>query len=85
MCFMFNPKMIITFTAFNVSINLLMHMHLLFSVNLLVMIFQNKVENPTAIDKFKIEVAEGTSYEGAYDHCQDIIQRSCLEDPFLCG
>lgn len=53
-------------------------------MKLLVLIFTCKVENPTNIDEYEIEVAEDKAYEEAYDHCQSVIQRSCLEDPFLC-
>ena len=53
-------------------------------MKLLVLIFTGKVENPTNIDTYEIEVAENKAYEEAYDHCQSVIQRSCLEDPFLC-
>ena len=49
------------------------------------MIFTNKVENPTNIDEYEIEVAQDKAYEEAYNRCQNVIQRSCLEDPFLCG
>ena len=47
------------------------------------MIFTSKKDNPLAIEQYEIDVENGQAFEAAYDKCQEIISRSCLEDSFL--
>lgn len=49
------------------------------------MIFKHNATSPLEIDLYEIATNPDKVYEAAYDHCQEIIQRTWVEDPFLCG
>ena len=49
------------------------------------MIYKNKADNPLEVDHYEIETSLEHVCECAYDHCQEIIQHTSAEDPFLCG
>ena len=58
-----------------------------FAVDLLVMIMRSKenTEDKTKTAQFELEITYQRIFPKAYDECQAILNKYCLEDPFLCG
>lgn len=58
-----------------------------FAEDLLVMIMRSKenTEDKTQAAQYELEITEERIFPKAYDECQAILKKFCLEDPFLCG
>lgn len=51
------------------------------------MIFKEKANfpDPTKLATFTVEITDDQVFPNAYNECQKILKKNCLEDPFLCG
>ena len=55
--------------------------------DLLVMIFKEKARltDPSEAVTYRVQITERKVFPEAYNECQSILKKNCLEDPFLCG
>lgn len=51
------------------------------------MIFKEKARltDPSEAITYTVQITERKVFPEAYDECQSILKKNCLEDPFLCG
>lgn len=51
------------------------------------MILQEKLEmqDKSQPTRYQIEITDDRLFPKAYNECQKLLEKNCLEDPFICG
>ena len=53
--------------------------------NILIQVLKSSSETLTDLNVYQIEISDDRIYPAAYDACQTILEKECLQDPFICG
>lgn len=54
--------------------------------DIIIQIVKGSRQTSTEPNVYELEItAENRTYPAAYDLCQAILEKECLEDPFICG
>lgn len=53
--------------------------------NILIQVLKSSSETLTDPNVYQIEISDDRIYPAAYDACQTILEKECLQDPFICA
>ena len=69
-----------------VSIIILTHNSLFYILdNILIQVLKSSSETLTDPNAYHLQISDNRTYPAAYDTCQTILEKECLQDPFICG
>lgn len=74
-----------SFLCVCVSVTLIYNCLFYILENILIQVLKSSSETMSDPNVYHLEISDDRTYPTAYDACQTILEKECLQDPFICG